>query len=537
MMFGYIRTQMVLVALYLGVFIVVLSSAVSNYFTSLEPHHTGIRVYGPAALYAVGLIPLIFMLFELSTVIPLLVRISSTEQNIHGDCVNSTLRVMKSRRALRALHNISCFMANIDIMASKCLDAARSSSTFSGISKEHEQLLMHHCELHIFKPGKKIIHQHKHNKKMYIISEGSAEVLVDGVVKALLIEGKEFGKISMFTNRPCNASVVVHDEMICFALRKDAVREILGDLHFQDAEESFVDIAGGERSLTPDHLARKAGKIWMSKIGRKGKHQTPRRSSLLEINKWNLAKDWITRGRMVQLNHSLVLGLDTNKDGMVNAYLVDRNNDGVVDAIGYDDNGNGFIDRYDSSNSIDFRVLQQIVEGGSKISQKDSVGIGGMNSIGIDTSGDGEIDTFMVDTTGDGSFDTVGFDTTGNGQVDAFDTSGDGLPDIIKGSMADLRRKTRSPAVLAQQRKLALIDLFHAIDSGGDGSIDGQEMYHFLKEVSGCNVGGGGVVLGVVVWGVVLILFFWFGFAHDFTIFFYFSFLFFLPLHNCAAAL
>ena len=50
--------------------------------------------------------------------------------------------------------------------------------------------------------------------------------------------------------------------------------------------------------------------------------------------------------------------------------------------------------------------------------------------------------------------------------------------------MADIRRKNRSPAVLAQQRKVALIDLFHAIDSGGDGNIDGEEMYTFLVDVS-----------------------------------------------------
>lgn len=43
--------------------------------------------------------------------------------------------------------------------------------------------------------------------------------------------------------------------------------------------------------------------------------------------------------------------------------------------------------------------------------------------------------------------------------------------------------KKRPPEVTAQQRKVALIDLFHAIDSGHDGSIDSQEMLEFLTAI------------------------------------------------------
>ena len=65
----------------------------------LSDHHQE----SPFLIYGIGIIPPIIMLVELTTIIPLLVRIASTEQKISGDCVNITLRYMKSRRALRAL--------------------------------------------------------------------------------------------------------------------------------------------------------------------------------------------------------------------------------------------------------------------------------------------------------------------------------------------------------------------------------------------------------------------------------------------------
>jgi len=465
LLFGYVRTQMVIIALYLGVFIVVLSTPIAHFFHEKKEDYNSIEVWGPLLVYTVAFLPLVFLFSELTLLIPLLVRISSTEQNINGECVNSTLRIMKSRRALRALHNISCFMANIDKTAEKCLKAARESQTFRNISPEEEQKLMRNCELHNFRPGTVICKQGACNDRMYIISEGDAEVIVDGDLKAMLTAGKEFGKISMMSGRPTNASVIVHDQMICFTLKKEVVKEVLGD-NFQQEEEQFVDIAGGRRSLTPDHMEQK----------QKGKH-VKRRSSLLDQSKWNSIGPWVKRGKWVELAGKRVYGLDSKQDGVINAFALDTNNDGIINAIGYDDSGDGTIDTYDDS-AYDFRMFNLMLK-----SKKAHEG-GSTESLGLDLNGDGKIDAYMVDTTGDGRFDSVGFDTSGDGKVDAFDTSGDGLPDVRKGSMADIMRKNRPVAVSMQQRKVALIDLFHAIDKGGDGTIEGPEMEDFLSAVS-----------------------------------------------------
>lgn len=171
-----------------------------------------------------------------------------------------------------------------------------------------------------------------------------------------------------------------------------------------------------------------------------------------------------------------VYGLDSKQDGVINAFALDTNNDGIINVIGYDDSGDGTIDTYDDA-AYDFRMFNLMLT-----SKKAHEG-GDTESLGLDLNGDGKIDAYMVDTTGDGRFDSVGFDTSGDGKVDAFDTTGDGLPDVRKGSMADIMRKNRPVAVSMQQRKIALIDLFHAIDKGGDGTIEGSEMEDFLSAI------------------------------------------------------
>jgi len=464
LLFGYIRTQMVLIALYLGVFIVVLSGGIQIFFHEMSNDYPGIQIWGPFLIYGIGIIPPIIMLVELTTIIPLLVRIASTEQKISGDCVNITLRYMKSRRALRALHNISCFMAHIDKVAGSCLDAARGSKTFSELSKQKQQRLMQCCQLHNYKKGTIIVEQGKPNDKLYIISEGTADVVVNGEVKALLVAGKEFGKISLFTRKPCNASIIVRDKMVCFTVDQTAVREVLGETVMMQEEEQFVEIAGGARSLTPEHMESKS--------------QVPRRrSSLLDGDRWNNVKDWVTHGKIVELNGMRTMGLSTKKNGVLDAWLCDLKNTGKINAIGFDKSGNGVIDTYDTS--IDCNVFDALV----KANGSDTNGDGSIDTLGIDTNGDGLIDSYMVDTNGDGAFDSVGFDTNHDGKVDAYDIDGDGLPDILKDSMADVMRRTRPAEVTAQQRKKALIDLFHAIDAGGDGNISSDEMFSFLTAV------------------------------------------------------
>ena len=89
----------------------------------------------------------------------------------------------------------------------------------------------------------------------------------------------------------------------------------------------------------------------------------------------------------------------------------------------------------------------------------------------------------MVDTTGDGQPDALGFDEDGDGIIDSLDIDLDGVPDIKAGVADVIHQGNESSEALAQQRKIALTDLFHAIDSGGDGSIEEEELIDFLSKI------------------------------------------------------
>lgn len=82
---------------------------------------------------------------------------------------------------------------------------------------------MKDCMMHNYTAGHKIIEQGQVNGSLYIISEGTADVIVDGLKVASLNEGKEFGEISMLKGHKCNASIIVGQRckrFICFTLDK-----------------------------------------------------------------------------------------------------------------------------------------------------------------------------------------------------------------------------------------------------------------------------------------------------------------------------
>ena len=87
-----------------------------------------------------------------------------------------------------------------------------------------------------------------------------------------------------------------------------------------------------------------------------------------------------------------------------------------------------------------------------------------------------------MDASGDGCIDTFAWDATGDGKIDMTRTF-DFVPDCKPGSIADVLRKRRTPAMLAQQRRIALTDLFYAIDKEPDHMLDGRELESFLKQI------------------------------------------------------
>jgi hypothetical protein len=487
--FGYIRTQMVLVSLYLGTFCVIFAKAVIEFWSPEEDeeggggdapspssvngsagnfyendHHVSDhgdpalwQWLGPTLVFLVAFFPLTFMLYELSDLIPLVIRITTTEEMINGKCVLQTLRIMKSRRALRALHNISCFMADVDKVADQCRKQALSSSTFSMLTDDEQEALMKDCMMHNYTAGHKIIEQGQVNGSLYIISEGTADVIVDGLKVASLTEGKEFGEISMLKGHKCNASIVVGKRckrFICFTLDKAGFEKHLRGKN--KMRELMVEAENEEKPSEP-------------KAGPGAFFNSGRRESVQRITAMHQRANSITT---VKKRNSITSGSYANGSvpGSIQA-------EGAAEAASK--TPEAIAARLAAEEESDGLVPKWIGEG----KMVDTTGDGVPDTMGYDTNGDGKINAYMVDTTGDGKADALGFDEDGDGVIDTLDIDLDGVPDIRAGSLADVIRKNRSAEALEQQRKIALTDLFHAIDSGGDGSIEEEELIEFLSKI------------------------------------------------------
>ena len=455
--FAYIRTQMVVVSLYLGVSIVVFRQPLVEYFDTMDNHFEkyNVKTWGPLAVGAVALIPVLFLIFELSEVIPLLVRISSTELMVDGDSVNATLRIMKSRLALRALHNISCFMADIDQKADQCQTAALKSSVFNQLNSNERAALMSDCEMHNYPPGKTIIKQGQLNDTMYVISQGYAEVKVDGKSVAVLPPGKEFGEISMVGGHRCNADVIVKTRMIVFALHKSAYkRHLQGKNMFR------------ERMIksNPENPKLRNSVGIFTRGGR-------RRSLVAVINhrKSSHAK---------LLSDSQLESLSNHEK--VGAPLVTQQGSKSESSFDGLYNLNGERKDQEKKKEKWEKIKRMLRSDEVNNEATDDV----LNQLAVDTTQDGKADMVLIDLNGDGNIDSVGMDTNGDGNIDTYQKWIVDVPDALPGSLAAILQKKKSKETLAQQRKIALTDLFYVIDKQGDGSIEEDELREFLESVS-----------------------------------------------------
>ena len=465
--FGYIRTQLVVISLYLGVSVVVFQKPCIKYFQDPEnvAQISGIHIWAPLAICFVALLPVIFMLFELSEIIPILVRVSNTELMVDGDSVNDVLRVMKSRLALRALHNISCFMADIDLKADECQTAALKSSVFNQLNGAERAALMKSCEMHNFPPGKKIITQGQENDTMYVISQGYAEVRVDGKTVAVLPPGKEFGEISMVGGHRCNADVVVKSRMIVFALHKSAyAKHLKGKNLFR--EEMIKENPKNPKLRSTAGIFTRGG----------------RRASLVKV----IAHRKKSHGKLlvsIEGDTDPVSGpsgpefrghkkSDSSFDGL---YEPEEKSPRDSDLL--DSSTSGVHHHWGRVRGLIKPSKEQIDDEGVG-NQKDSLG-----QISMDTNHDGSADMVLVDVNGDGNIDTIGLDTNGDGKIDTYRKWNTAVPDAQPGSLAAILRKKKSKQTLAQQRKIALTDLFYVIDKQGDGNIEEDELSEFLENV------------------------------------------------------
>ncbi len=530
MYFGYVRTQMVLIALYAGTFVVIFGGAVISFFDGGDREEDGgggsdhggrgnhsksssfggngvdggggggsgdsggggvLRmpsgptpwtVLGPVLVLFVSALPLLFIFVELSALIPLLIRITTTEEMINGSCVLQTLRIMKSRRALRALHNISCFLSNVDKLADRCREQALQSSTFLMLTAAEQDAVMQDAQLITYPSGMRLIQKGQVNEHLYIITEGFADVILsdenDPELKTVRLgPGKEFGEISMLNGVPCNASIVVPEDvprMIAFVLNRQGFER-----HLRGKNENRELIVSGLGNQTrPDNRRTKSQDLGIAKFGPEmmsgasptNIHEKKGAAATAAANDADDEEAGYSTARPQSQHSSAGLFLNKGRKKSVLHFTASFQavtghpvtDDDDDDASGPAGNGAGG-ERTAISVHADLKESKR--EKGARQATPPKPSPRLSSSTPTPASGPPSASSSRAGTPAHSAQSGGGRRRRGKREP----------------SLAEVLQRTRSVETLAQQRKIALTDLFAAIDKSGDGSVDEDELKEFLS--------------------------------------------------------
>ena len=227
---AFLRCQLVLIAIYIGCLSIPLSASIWKSFNPEAEHegadHTSSSV-GPVVLYIVAIIPVFLHVWEVEHILPNLAIVTSVEEMVNNKGVLRTLRLMKSRSAMQALHNISCFMHGVDRLAVKSKQKALEVQIFTTLTDAQKRALLKDAEVSNYNPGQVIVEQGKTNDFLHIITDGVANVVVGNKHVAEMQTGREFGEISLLGRTTCKATVQAKTRMVCLKLGINAYNKHL----------------------------------------------------------------------------------------------------------------------------------------------------------------------------------------------------------------------------------------------------------------------------------------------------------------------
>merc|ERR1711871_479278 len=203
-MFGFFRVELVMIAVYIGCFVVALQPAVWKEFVNED----GEDYMSPIIIYVVALLPIYMHVRFYTDLLPNYAIVTSVEEMIVAKGINRTSRIMKSRNAMLALHNMSCFMHSVDRMAHKMKNDAYRFECFAHLTQEKKKEILDTCDAVRLPAGRKVLSFGQKNSKFYILVDGEVDILdVNGVSLGEHVPGECFGENSMVnkTNVKCNA--------------------------------------------------------------------------------------------------------------------------------------------------------------------------------------------------------------------------------------------------------------------------------------------------------------------------------------------
>lgn len=107
------------------------------------------------------------------------------------------------------------------------LDTLAGLALFADLSRPQLEEVVHTFEEEVFAEGQRVLRQGFSGTNLYIILEGDAGVVIDGVQRTMLAKGDYFGEISVLLGEPPAADVVALRPLRCLVLPETEVQSFL----------------------------------------------------------------------------------------------------------------------------------------------------------------------------------------------------------------------------------------------------------------------------------------------------------------------
>jgi len=238
----YLRVTQVLHALYIVILFIVILPDMLKYWSRIKENTEGgnndfdnswnVILFG--ILY---FIPLIMQTYLLETILLHILYVGNVEAYTEEKNVAQCLRVMKSKRAMQVLHNISCFMSYMDDVGKECQKTFMKIPLLQGLDEAHVKAIMLSCEPAVFRKGTDIITQNKENSKgLYIICSGQCNIIIDNVQVNTIGIGEYFGEVTLISGGGATATVKANDLCICMLLDRESLMRLCPSLFKEFAE-------------------------------------------------------------------------------------------------------------------------------------------------------------------------------------------------------------------------------------------------------------------------------------------------------------
>jgi CRP/FNR family transcriptional regulator, cyclic AMP receptor protein len=107
------------------------------------------------------------------------------------------------------------------------LDAIAGFGLFADLTAPQLEAIIHIFDERVFAAGEIVVHQGLSGSAFYIIVDGEAQVLVDGVERAKLGRGDFFGEVAILLGVPATADVKATRQLRCLVLAGPRVEPFL----------------------------------------------------------------------------------------------------------------------------------------------------------------------------------------------------------------------------------------------------------------------------------------------------------------------